>query len=133
MKKIGKYRIATRHFLTYGELSELIKPTNNVPLIQGNYNSADGNTRKFEYPAVMGSVWKSEDGRIGVYMANFEEKENKFQFVLDLKKYSAAGKYKVYQIDEDGSRVYLRQLDSSVQAFSESIASFGIRVLELEP
>ena len=133
MKKIGKYRIATRHFLTYGELSELIKPTNSVPVIQGNYNSNDGNTRKFEYPEVMGSVWKSEDGRIGVYMANFTEKENMFQFVLDLKKYSNARKFKVYQIDEDGRRVYIRQLDSSVHVFSESIESFGIRVLELEP
>ena len=104
MKAMAKYRISTRYFLTYGELLGVIKPTDDIPVIQGKYRNADGIDQKFEYPAVMGSVWKSEDGTFGVYMANFEEKQNKLQFVLDLREYSSAGKFKVYNIDENGKR-----------------------------
>jgi hypothetical protein len=133
MKKVGKYRRATRCFLTYGEMLELIKPTNNIPVIQGDYKNINGSRQKIEYPAVMGSVWKSEDGRIGVYLANFEEKENNIQFVLDLNEYSNADKYKVWKVDEDGKRASTGRIGASLHAFNQSIEPFGIRVLELEP
>ena len=132
MKKISKYRVATRHFLTYGELLELIKPTNDVPVVKTSIELY-GNTRRFEYPEVMGSVWKSEDGKIGVYMVNSSANENKIDFMLDLKDYASAGKYKLYQVDERGKRKFIERVNLPNHTFSEIIESTGIKVLELDP
>jgi hypothetical protein len=131
MKKIGKYRVATREFLAYGELLNLVKPTNNVPVIHGSFGSSGG--KWVDYPAFMGSVWKSENGNIGVYIVNTQENENTLEFVLDLKEYSQAARFKVYQVTQDGKRNFLRRTDSGLQAFSERIEPSGIKVLELEP
>ena len=89
MKKIGSYRVSTREYLTYGELVSIVKPANRVPIIQGRYGNS-GELR-FDYPEVMGSVWKAEDGRIGVFMVNTRERDNRLDFVLDLNDYSTAG------------------------------------------
>lgn len=131
MKKIGGYRVSAREYLTYGELVSLVKPANDVPVIRGRYGN--NGERMYDYPAVMGSVWKAEDGKIGVFMVNNQGNENSLDFLLDLKEYSPSGTYKVYQVTQEGKRKYLRRTDSNLQALSEKIGAYDFKVIEFEP
>ena len=88
MRKIGQYRIANKKFLTYGELMDEIRPTAPVEDITENWPTHRGSPKDATIPSVMGTVWKSEDGHIGIFIANYLDEETSFSYRLDLDKYN---------------------------------------------
>ena len=86
-KKIGKYRVATRKFVTYGELMDLVKPVNEVPTLTVTWVNHFREIKEATIPSIMGAVWKAEDGSLGILLVNVDGKAHEIKYAVDLKKY----------------------------------------------
>ena len=132
--RIGKYRLAAKKFLTYGELVDLIQPLNKIPDVTEYWQDHSRIPRYATVPSAMGAVWKSEDNHLGIFIVNFLEVENVFSYRVDLDAYGIqAGAGSQYTIDRitpgetkvegySGTRVFER---------TEKLEPFEIKVLEV--
>jgi hypothetical protein len=101
LKKIGKCRVAAKKFLTFGELVDLIEPTNDVNTITETWPDHGNNHKTATLPSIQGSIWKAEDGTLGIFLANYLEENNTIEFEIEPVKYgvdSASGRYKITQM-----------------------------------
>ena len=90
LKKIGKYRMVSHRFLTYGELVEVLTPSGPVENITETWRTHAGEHKTATLPCVMGTIWKSNNGTLGVFLANFLDREYDYAYTLDLKKFGMA-------------------------------------------
>ena len=134
LKKIGKYRVAARKFLTFGELVELIEPTNHVKTITETWPDHGNNPRTATLPSIQGSIWKAEDGALGIFLANYLEKSNTIEFKIDPAKYIAgvtSAGYKITQVQPEGNRIGER-IRRGILKRTETLGPWEIRVLEIQ-
>ncbi len=135
LKKIGKYRLAAKKFLTYGELVGVIKPTNNIQNITEIWPDHENKPRNATLPGIQGAVWKAEDGTLGVFLANYLEKENTVEFTIDPLVYGlkadAAG-WTITQISPEGNLLE-GTIPSGLIKRTETLGPWEIRVLEINP
>jgi len=140
LKNIGKYRIAAKKFLTFGELVNLIKPTNSVKTITETWPDHGNNFRTATLPNIQGSIWKAEDGTLGIFLANYLEKNNTIEFTIDPTKYGliaaspervhrTAG-YTITQIQPEGNQVE-EGAPRGVLNRTETLGPWEIRILEI--
>ncbi len=105
LKKIGQYRIAGKDFLTFGELVDIVKPENTVPLVTEIWKNQRGEERNATIPSAMATVWKSEDGRLAVFMANFLDTENTLRYSVNPGTYGieVGSGYRILNVSPEGS------------------------------
>ena len=134
LKKVGKCRVAARKFLTYGELVGLIEPLNDVKKITETWPDHGNNPRTATLPSIQGSIWKAEDGTLGIFLANYLEKNNTVEFRAEPAKFgadSASGRYTIKQIQPEGNRVEERTRRRIIK-LTETLEPWEIRILEIQ-
>ena len=134
LKRVGKYRIATRKFLTFGELVDIIKPTNNVESITERWPDHGNNPRNATLPSIQGSIWKAEDGMLAVFLANYLEKENTVEFIIEPSRYGVKGAstgFAVTRISPEGNRSEGTVPQKTIKRI-ETLEGWEIRVLEIK-
>ncbi len=87
LKKIGKYRTASHRFLTYGELMDMIEPSRPVNTITETWRTHAGEHKTATLPSVMGTIWKSNDGALGVFICNFLNEPSTYAYELNTAQY----------------------------------------------
>jgi hypothetical protein len=129
LKKIGKYRVATKKFLTYGELVDTIGYNETVTEIW----DVKGTLSTAKLPAIQGAVWKAEDGSLGVFLVNYLDTEKNIDLDIDPRRYglnSASGQFVVRQVNPEGNPDKAERLTGALKR-TEKLAPFDIRVLEI--
>jgi hypothetical protein len=134
LKKIGKCRVAAKKFLTFGELVDLIEPTNDVKTITEAWPDHGNNPRTATLPSIQGSVWKAEDGTLGIFLANYLEEDNIIEFEIEPAKYgatSASGRYAIKQVQPEGNLIEERTRREFLRR-TEKLGPWEIRILEVQ-
>jgi hypothetical protein len=130
-KTIGKYRTATRKFLTYGELVDLIEPTNKIATVTEVWTDQWGKARDAIIPSVMGAIWKSEKGELGIYIVNLDDKEREFNYNIDTEKYGLKGsQFSIKTINLE-KEISSKKVSSKQIKRTEKLKPFEIKVLEI--
>ncbi len=132
LRRCAQYRVATKDFYLYGRLLGLVRPTNEIP----TFTSSDFGRWKQKHtgtvPDVKATLWKSDHGNLGIFMANFVRKGMSFSFSIDPKKYGMKGdKYELIEITPHG-RAPVRTLSGKIN-LTETLGPASVKVIEIEP
>lgn len=130
LKEIGKYRVATKKFLTYGELVDVIGHSETVTEKWNAWFTESTAT----LPVIQGAIWKAEDGSLGVFVVNYLEKEGVINLNIDPANYglvSKSGKYTIARIRPDGNRVESVRSVGTINR-TVKLGSWGISVFEIK-
>lgn len=134
LKKIGKYRVATKKFLTYGELAGLVEPTNRIETVTECWPNHNGEDKNATLPSAQGAIWKSEDGSLGIFLVNYLERENTIEYTIDPAAYGieSCGKcpFKISTITIDGNSGETAMATCPIKR-SEKLGPYEIKVLEI--
>jgi hypothetical protein len=139
-KECARYRVAARKFLTYGRLLEPLEPLNDIPAFTDEFTSFTNlaSTGAWEEihpgaaPIAEGRLWQSEDGHLGVFLANYEDHETPFGYRIDPAKYGLkAGRFRLAEITPQGS-VAMGTAIGPIER-TERLGPRQIKVLEIAP
>jgi hypothetical protein len=133
LKKVGMYRAAAKKFLTFGELVDLIEPTNSVETITEVWPDHENKPRNATLPSIQGAVWKAEDGTLGVFLANYLDKDNMIEFAVDPSAYglkSGSAGFTIARICPEGNQNE-GTVPSGIIKRTETLGPWEIRVLEI--
>ncbi len=132
LRQCGEYRVATKDILLYGRLLGPVVPTNNVPTFT---ESGFGRWKKKHtgnVPDAEAMLWRSENGSLAVFMANFVRREIPFSFAIDLMKYGMKeGKYGLVEITPHGRTPI--QTVSGVVKLTVKLPPHSLKVIEIVP
>jgi len=119
LRTLGKARVAGGKYLTYGEL---------VGLFDDGTRSDFRNT-----PFVEGSIWKGEDGSLGVVIANYKNQEGTVSYVMDPSVYGldTGNGYRSTRLHPDAAAPLV--LPAGVIRLEETLGPLEIRILEIAP
>jgi hypothetical protein len=84
LRRLGQYREATRKFLTFGELVGPVNPKLGVATITEQWRGWSGEAFPAELPAVMASLWRAQDGSIGLFVVNLDTAPQEFSYRIHL-------------------------------------------------
>ncbi len=133
-QSIGKYRVATRKFVTYGELMDLVEPTNKVPTTTDTWVNHNREIKKATIPSVIGAIWKAEDGSLGVFLVNVDNKENEIKYVIDTEKYGVELKtdshFRIDRITPENTFTIGEYSSNKIER-REKMKPYEIKVLEI--
>jgi len=131
LKRLGRFRVQMRDFLTYGELLGELKRTESVPKVSVVW-PLWGDDKLTRVPAVMSMIWRAEDGRIGLFLVNVTEQKRTFTYSFDTADYGLiCDSVRVIPVSEDGPQkaesVLLRN------SFNQSVIlePYGVGVFEI--
>jgi hypothetical protein len=85
LKQCGKYRLHTLDYLVYGQLLDPVFPTKEIATFEesgfgwGMYEQQ----RSAEVPCAEARLWKSEEGTLAVFFANYVDREIPFPYRID--------------------------------------------------
>ena len=79
--RLSRERLAHKDFMVYGELFGELPVPAEVPRMDVKFNRKPGFS--ICAPAVMGTVWKSLDGRLAAFLVNASGKTQKYDFKAD--------------------------------------------------
>jgi hypothetical protein len=82
LSRLARLRAKARDFLVYGELLEVLQARNELPDIEGKWNTPAGDA-PVKVKAVHAALWCSPDGALGVIAANADTKAHTFSFLID--------------------------------------------------
>jgi len=149
LKKLGKYRVQTRKFLTFGELvgeltnvapSEIVGSSDEmnrarlaaVPKVSAHW-PVFGEPRLATMPAVLSAIWRAEDGNLGLFIVNVSDVAQTYRYTYDPAKYGLlAGKLAYTVITESGAGERMIAKGGS-QSRSVALEPFGVVVYEVAP
>ena len=81
--------------------------------------------------AVISSVWRAEDGTIGLFLANLSETPQTYQYSFDPGSYGLAGNILSYTpITENGPGEAI-EAEGGVQQRAETLEPFGVAIYEV--
>ncbi|MBN2456172.1 MAG: hypothetical protein JXB29_06530 [Sedimentisphaerales bacterium] len=140
LKKIGKYRVAAKKFLTYGELVDTIEHTETVTEpwytrqapATGPYR---GRESRQTLPIIQGSIFKAEDDSLGIFLVNYLKKESTIDFCVEPSQYgikSPSGKYVISRISPECNKIE-GTVPAGIIKRMEMLGPWEIRVLEIKP
>ncbi len=146
LRTLGKLRVASRDFLTYGELvGELTPiaahgngaPTDGLPArvdppyIEGAW--WDWKKPKLEkLPAVMSSVWRANKCRMALFIANLSDAEREYHYAWDPESFGLRGSNLHYTpIGEQGLDGPGETVEGGIQIRSEKLPAYGVAVYEV--
>jgi hypothetical protein len=130
-RQIGKYRVATRKFLTFGRLLEPIDPINTVPTFTetglGWYVQHTG-----QVPVAEGRLWQAEDGQLGVFLANYVDREIPFSYRIEPGAFGLqASRFRLSEITPDGE-VPISEVSGSIHR-TENLGPRKLKVIQIAP
>jgi hypothetical protein len=129
-RQCAHYRIAAKKFVTYGRLLEPIEPVNQVA---GFTDDNFGWRRKHRgtAPSVEGRLWQSEDGHLGVLIANYVNEEAPFTWRIDPAQHGLkGGRYKLAEVTPEGVSD-AGTAKGTIQR-TEKLGSRQLRVIEIQ-
>ena len=134
LKKIGEYRIAGRKYLTYGELVDIVKPENTVPAVTELWKNQQGEERDATISGAMATVWKAEDGRLAVFMANFLDTGTTLTYSVDPGDYGieTARGYSIKNVSPEGMYEEAKVSGGRIER-TDHLAPREIRIIEIAP
>jgi len=133
LKRVGKYRIAGKKFLTYGELVDLVEPTNHIETITEPWPDHGNNPRKATLPSIQGGIWKAEDGTLGIFLVNYLEKNNTIEFTIDPAKhglYAGSAGLTITRVSPEGNYFEGTTPAGAIHR-TETLGPWEIRLLEI--
>ncbi|MFC1453361.1 hypothetical protein ACFLSJ_08475, partial [Verrucomicrobiota bacterium] len=132
LRTLGKLRVHARKFLTYGELVGELTPVSDPPSVSAVW-PLWGQPRLSTSPAVLSSIWRAEDGSLGLFLANVSDSPQTFPSTYDPAAYGLEGgelNYMPITPEGPGSPVRAR---GGVQTRSEGLPPFGVAIYEVRP
>lgn len=134
LKQIGQYRMVSHKFLTYGELLDVIHPKNPVDTITEVWANHGGIKQNATLPCVMGALWRSEDGHLGVFLTNFLNENYTYSYEIPAQQYglvpSDNEQYEIIQIKPDGKKTIGINFAGTIKR-TEELGPREIKVLEI--
>ncbi|MEK7404041.1 MAG: DUF6259 domain-containing protein [Acidobacteriota bacterium] len=125
----GKYRIAAKKFVTYGQLLGPVEPANTVPTFTEDYFGWQTKHRG-TVPSAEARLWRSEDGHLGVFLANYVETPVSFSYKIDPAQYRLeGGRYRLWELTPEGA-VSLGAVSGTVIR-TEELGPQKIKVIEI--
>lgn len=107
LKQCGQYRVNTTKYLAFGQLLDLVFPSDEIKTFTDNsfgwgmYEAQ----RTAEVPAAEARLWKAEDGSLGVFFANYLDQEVSFPYRINPVDYGLAnGKWEIKEIGIKSSK-----------------------------
>ena len=131
LRQCAQTRVASARFLTYGQLLGPIEPLQAVPTFT---EDAFGWHQKHTgvVPVAEGRLWRSEDGCLGIFLANYVDRQVQFEYRIDPKSYGLPGdEFSLTEIASAGKRS-LGKVSGALHR-SERLAPAEIKVLEVSP
>lgn len=118
-KQLGKYHVAGKKFLVYGELVDLI--------------AHEKRSDFRDIPFMQGAVWKAEDNTLGVFLANLQDGQGTLDITLDFRKYglNASSGYTITRINPEDRRVVAAAPGAEI-ILTEVLDPWDIRFLEIK-
>jgi hypothetical protein len=131
LRACARYRIAGSKFLTYGDLLGPIEPQKPVPMVE-----EDGLgwrvKRRASIPAAEGRLWRSEDGRLGVFLANYTGEPVPFALRIDPSEHGLKGaRFTLTEVSPDGARPLGKA--AGIIERSEMLAPAQLKLIEIAP
>ena len=128
-RQCGRYRVAAKKFLTYGQLLGPLEPSQPVPTFTeegfGWQQKHSGTVAGAE-----GRLWKAEDGHLGVFLANYLDERVAFPYRIDPADFGLkGGEYVLTELSPDGSKA-LARVKGPVQR-TEALGPGQIQVIEI--
>ena len=132
LKECSRYRVAAKNFLLYGRLLGPVLPTNNIPTFTDDGFGRWSQKHTATIPCAKATLWKSEDGHLGIFIANFVDKQVPFSISIDPKEYGLnSTKYTLIEITPNG-KIPLHAV-SGVVNLTELLKADAIKVIEIAP
>ncbi len=132
LRECGQYRVATKNFLVYGRLLGPVVPTNKIPTFTSDGFGRWKGKRTATVPDAKAMLWKSEDGHLGIFMANFVKKDVSFSISINPKEYGVnAEKYELVEITPQGKTPM--QAVSGVAKLKVKLQPSSLKVIEIVP
>jgi len=146
-RTLGKLRVATRDFLTYGELVGELTPigaTDDESLRESLPARVDpplttavwpwwGVEKLAKLPVVMSAVWRAQDGRLGLFIVNLTETPRTFHHAYDPSEFGLHADALSYaRIEEDGQADRDGTTPGGIQVRKEELPPFGVAVYEVD-
>lgn len=131
LRQVGKVRVAGKKFLVYGELVGLIDhPTETVTEEWPSHDAG-----RVTLPAIQGSIWKAEDGTLGVFLVNYDTAEHTIDVGADLLRHgrepAPKGTRRVAMISAEGERHELQEATGRGSPLRQTLGAWEIRFLEI--
>ncbi len=79
--RMVRYRLAAKDFFVYGQLEDEVRPLKPLPSVTVTWHRRTAHTATL--PAVLGTVWTSPDGRLGVFLLNIDSRPHEIPWRLD--------------------------------------------------
>ncbi len=147
LKKLVRLRVQARKFLTFGELVGELESTAGSEHVGGSQEAMAmrkaaapkvsavwpffGKQQVATMDAVISSVWRAEDGTIGLFLANLSETPQTYQYSFDPGSYGLAGNILSYTpITENGPGEAI-EAEGGVQQRAETLEPFGVAIYEV--
>lgn len=132
LRKLAKYRLLGLKFLLEGRIMRPLKLDVQFPTVDLLW-SFIGRPVKVALPVVMSSVWKAEDGTLGVIFTNISMTTQLVSFEMDLKEYEfpSERKYVVSMITEVGKEK-VGEYDSMKISFRKLLPGRSVLMLQIE-
>ncbi|HQT91511.1 MAG TPA: DUF6259 domain-containing protein [Candidatus Kryptobacter bacterium] len=132
LRECGQYRVATKNFLVYGRLLGPVVPTNPIPTFTSEGFGRWKTKRTAAVPDAKAMLWKSEDGHLGIFMANFVKKDVPFPISINPKEYGLkAMRYELIEITPHG-KTPIRTVAGPVK-MTVNLQPSSLKVLEIIP
>lgn len=134
LKNVGKYRIAGKKFLTYGELVDIVEPDTPLDTVTEQWPDQGNNPREATLPVIQGAVWKAEDGSLGIFLVNHLEETASIDYSIDPSRYGvdSADGYTVMTVTPDGTGSE-GPAPRGIVRRSDTLGPWEIRMLEVRP
>ena len=133
-KKIGRYRVATRKFVTYGELMDLITFTSDVPMVKDIWVNHYRRVKNVSIPSIQGAIWKAENDDLALILVNLDDKVHEVKYVVETSKYgvqlSKNAHYVINHITLE-KKIKLENVESNKIERTEKMEPGEIKVLEI--
>jgi hypothetical protein len=132
LRQCGRFRVATKRYLVYGRLLGPLEPQNPVPTFTEEGFGFEKDIHRGTVPAAEGRLWQDEDGRLGVFLANYIDEPMEFKYSIDPAKFGLGGKrFELKEITPEGSGP-ISTVTRTVQR-SETLGPRKLKVMEIAP
>lgn len=132
LRKCGKYHEAAKKFLTYGRLLSPLYPVNKIPVFKSKSFGCWSDKHEGSVPAAEAMLWESEDGHLGIFIANYINRQVPFKIYINPKDYGLNFKrYKLSEIKPEGNTPLGEE--SYAIKLNELLDGQSLRIIEIEP
>jgi hypothetical protein len=134
LSQCGQYRIKTLKYLAFGQLLDPVYPTELIETFSDeNFGWGMYETKRTaEVPGAEARLWKSEEGTLAIFFANYVDREIKFPYTINPQDYGLPGG--TWRIQEIG-RKSLKAIGEFADTIdrTEILEPGAITVIELVP